>query len=64
MPRTTSVQVKELADEHGITPAQLALAWVTAKGEEIVPIPARRCRYLEENVAAADAAWDRTRLPV
>jgi aryl-alcohol dehydrogenase-like predicted oxidoreductase len=48
-------RVKQLADERGISPAQLALAWVMANGEDIVPIPGtKRPRYLEENVAAAD----------
>ncbi len=44
----------QLAEEKGITAAQLALAWVLAKGEDIVPIPGtRRVKYLEENIAAA-----------
>ena len=48
-------KVKEIADEKGITPAQLALAWVMAKGEEIVPIPGTKSpRRLEENAAAAE----------
>ena len=48
-------KVRELAEERGITPAQLALAWVSAKGEDIVAIPGtKRVSYLEENVAAAD----------
>jgi aryl-alcohol dehydrogenase-like predicted oxidoreductase len=46
-------QVVALAQERGITPAQLALAWVHAKGEDIVPIPGtKRPERLEENVAA------------
>jgi aryl-alcohol dehydrogenase-like predicted oxidoreductase len=48
-------KVEEIAKEKGITPAQLALAWVLAKGEDIVPIPGtKRRNYLEENAAAAD----------
>ena len=48
-------KVEELADEKGITPAQLALAWVLAKGDDIVPIPGtKRREYLEQNAAAAD----------
>ena len=48
-------KVAEIADEKGVTPAQLALAWVLARGEHIVPIPGtKRRRYLEENAAAAD----------
>jgi aryl-alcohol dehydrogenase-like predicted oxidoreductase len=44
--------VKELAAEKGITPAQLALAWVLAQGEDMVPIPGtKRVRYLEDNMS-------------
>jgi len=46
--------VRELAAEKGITPGQLALAWVLHRGEHIVPIPGtKRVAYLEENLAAA-----------
>jgi aryl-alcohol dehydrogenase-like predicted oxidoreductase len=46
-------RVAELARELGITPAQLALAWVLAKGEDIVPIPGTKSpRRIEENAAA------------
>src|SRR5262245_21853765 len=42
------------AAERGVSPAQLALAWLLGTGTDIVPIPGtKRCRYLEENVAAA-----------
>jgi len=45
--------VKELASERGITPAQLALAWVLAQGDDMVPIPGtKRVRYLEDNMGA------------
>jgi aryl-alcohol dehydrogenase-like predicted oxidoreductase len=48
-------RVRELAQEKGITPGQLALAWVLHRGEHIVPIPGtKRVSYLEENLAAAD----------
>jgi aryl-alcohol dehydrogenase-like predicted oxidoreductase len=48
-------KVEKIAEEKGITPAQLALAWVLAQGEDIVPIPGtKRRKYLEENAAAAD----------
>jgi aryl-alcohol dehydrogenase-like predicted oxidoreductase len=48
-------KLREIADEKGITPAQLALAWVLAQGDDIVPIPGtKRRKYLEENAAAAD----------
>jgi aryl-alcohol dehydrogenase-like predicted oxidoreductase len=47
--------VAEIAGEKGITPAQLALAWVLSQGDDIVPIPGtKRGRYLEENAAAVD----------
>ncbi|HEY0126069.1 MAG TPA: aldo/keto reductase [Blastococcus sp.] len=46
--------VRELAAGKGATPGQLALAWVLAQGEDVVPIPGtKRRNYLEENVAAA-----------
>jgi aryl-alcohol dehydrogenase-like predicted oxidoreductase len=52
--RAASV-VGEIAGARGATPAQVALAWVMAQGEDVVPIPGtKRRRYLEENVAAAD----------
>ena len=48
-------KVKELAARHGCTPGQLALAWVLAQGDDIVPIPGTKRRvYLEENVRALD----------
>jgi aryl-alcohol dehydrogenase-like predicted oxidoreductase len=48
-------RIEEMAAEKGCTSAQLALAWVLAQGEDIVPIPGtKRRRYLEENVAALD----------
>lgn len=47
--------VRRLAAERNVTPAQLALAWVLAQGEDIVPIPGtKRVKTLEENAAAAD----------
>ena len=48
-------RVKEIADEKGVTAGQLALAWVLAQGEDIVPIPGTtKVKNLEENVAAAE----------
>lgn len=45
--------VRALAEEKGVTAAQLALAWVLAKGADVVPIPGtKRRRYLDDNVAA------------
>ncbi len=50
-----AAKVAEIAKEKGVTPAQLALAWVLAQGEDIVPIPGtKRRKYLEENAAAVD----------
>jgi len=47
--------LKRVAEARGCTPAQVALAWLLAKGEDIVPIPGtKRRRYLEENAAAVD----------
>ena len=48
-------RVKEIAEAKGVTPAQLALAWVLSRGDDIVPIPGTKRRtYLEQNAAAAD----------
>jgi aryl-alcohol dehydrogenase-like predicted oxidoreductase len=50
-------RVRALAAKRDVTPAQLALAWVMARGDDIVPIPGtKRRRYLEENAAAAEIA--------
>jgi len=50
-------KIKELAREKGVTPSQLALAWVLHQGTDIATIPGtRHVRYLEENVAALDMA--------
>ncbi|KAB7775055.1 aldo/keto reductase [Xanthomonas sp. LMG 12459] len=46
-------RVRELAQAKGVTPGQLALAWVLAQGEDLVPIPGtKRLAYLEENLGA------------
>ncbi|MBE9207410.1 aldo/keto reductase [Nostoc sp. LEGE 06077] len=48
-------QVKAIATEKGVTPSQLALAWLLAQGEDIIPIPGTKRRvYLEENIAATE----------
>ncbi|MCU1492590.1 MAG: putative oxidoreductase [Acidimicrobiaceae bacterium] len=55
--------VRELAEHKGGTPAQLALAWVLAQGEDIVPIPGtKRLRYLEENLGATSVVLDESDL--
>jgi aryl-alcohol dehydrogenase-like predicted oxidoreductase len=59
-------RVKEIAAEKRCTPGQLALAWLLARGEHVVPIPGtKRRKYLEENAAAAEIrleARDLTRI--
>ena len=55
-----AAKVAEIAEEKGVTPAQLAIAWVLAQGEDIVPIPGtKRRRYLEDNAGAADVDLDK-----
>ena len=52
---TLVAKVTELAGTMHCTPGQLALAWVLAQGDDVVPIPGtKRRRYLEENIGAAD----------
>ncbi|MEO7986700.1 MAG: aldo/keto reductase [Gemmatimonadales bacterium] len=49
--------VRAIADARGVTPGQIALAWLLHKGEDLVPIPGTKRRlYLEENVGAASVA--------
>lgn len=56
-------RVKEIAAERGVTPSQLALAWVLAQGKDIVPIPGtKRRKYLEENALAANITLSDTEL--
>lgn len=59
-------EVSDLAAEKGCTPAQIALAWALAAGNDVVPIPGtKRRRYLRDNLAALDVVLsieDRTRL--
>jgi aryl-alcohol dehydrogenase-like predicted oxidoreductase len=53
--RTLAERVKQFARERGVTPGQLALAWLLDQGPDIVPIPGtKRVRYLEENAAAVE----------
>jgi aryl-alcohol dehydrogenase-like predicted oxidoreductase len=48
-------RIEEIAQSKGVTPAQLAIAWVLAQGNDVVPIPgSKSIRHLEENIAAAD----------
>jgi aryl-alcohol dehydrogenase-like predicted oxidoreductase len=59
-------EIEAIAREKGCTPAQLALAWVLAQGDDIVPIPGtKRRRYLEDNIGALDVTLsddDRARI--
>jgi aryl-alcohol dehydrogenase-like predicted oxidoreductase len=56
-------RVRAIADAVGATPAQVAIAWVLAQGEQVVPIPGtKRVRYLEENVGAVDVELGATEL--
>ena len=55
--------VRQMADEVGCTPAQLALAWVLGQGTDIVPIPGtKHTRYLEENVGALEVSLSSAQL--
>jgi len=50
-----AAKVKEIAGEKGVTPAQLAIAWVLARGDDLVPIPGTKRRsYLEQNAGSVD----------
>jgi aryl-alcohol dehydrogenase-like predicted oxidoreductase len=56
-------KIEEIAREKGVTPAQLAIAWVLARGNDIVPIPGSKSRkHLEENIAAAEIELTREEL--
>ncbi|KHT42679.1 aldo/keto reductase [Pectobacterium brasiliense] len=56
-------KINQLAQEKQVTPSQLALAWVLAQGEHIVPIPGtKRRRYLEENVGVLDVTLTKEEL--
>ncbi len=56
-------EVRRLAEAKGVTAGQLALAWVLAQGDDVVPIPGtKRVKYLEENVAAASVEMTPTDL--
>lgn len=55
-----AAKVKDIAAEKGVTPAQLAIAWVLAQGDDFVPIPGtKRREYLEQNVGAVDVELTR-----
>jgi aryl-alcohol dehydrogenase-like predicted oxidoreductase len=53
--RRLAERLRELAEAKGVTPAQLALAWVLSRGDDVVPIPGTKRRtYLEQNAAATE----------
>ena len=53
--RRLAAVVHEVAEEKGVTPAQVALAWVLSRGDDVVPIPGTKRRtYLEQNAAASE----------
>jgi aryl-alcohol dehydrogenase-like predicted oxidoreductase len=55
--------VRDVAVRKGATPAQVGLAWILHRGDDIVPIPGtKRRRYLEENVGAASLVFDRAEM--
>jgi aryl-alcohol dehydrogenase-like predicted oxidoreductase len=52
-------RVREIAAEKGVTPAQLALAWVLSRGDDVVPIPGtKHVAYLEENLGAVEVTLE------
>lgn len=54
-----AAQVREIATEKNVSPAQLALAWVMHQGQDIVAIPGtKRVKYLEENLRASEVVLD------
>jgi aryl-alcohol dehydrogenase-like predicted oxidoreductase len=56
-------RLEAIAQRKGATPSQLALAWVLAQGEDVVPIPGtKRRKYLEENAAAVDVKLTQTEI--
>jgi aryl-alcohol dehydrogenase-like predicted oxidoreductase len=58
-------RIEQLAKKRGVTPSQLALAWLLTRGEDIVPIPgSRRRAHLEENVAAVNIDLARDELQI
>ncbi|MGZ4317157.1 MAG: aldo/keto reductase [Gaiellaceae bacterium] len=61
--RLLAERVRDLAAEKGCTPAQLALAWVLSRGDDVVPIPGTKRRtYLEQNAAASELELTETDL--
>nr|WP_324606242.1 aldo/keto reductase [Streptomyces sp. NRRL B-24720] len=58
-----AAKVRDVADRAGVTPAQIALAWLVAQGPHIVPIPGTKTpKYLTDNAGAADVQLSATDL--
>ena len=58
-----AARVRQLAQDHGCTPAQLALAWLLAQGDDIIPIPGtKRIAYLQDNLGALQVVLSAHRL--
>lgn len=56
-------RVRSIANKKGITSGQLALAWVMAQGDDVVPIPGTKRRtYLEENIAAVPMSFSESEM--
>lgn len=56
-------KIRQIAESKGVTPGQLAIAWVLAQGDDVVPIPGtKRMKYLEENIGALDVSIDESDL--
>jgi aryl-alcohol dehydrogenase-like predicted oxidoreductase len=56
-------RLEAIAKRKGATPGQLALAWLLAQGEDVIPIPGtKRRKYLEENAAAANIKLTRAEI--
>ena len=56
-------KVEDMAEKKGCTAAQLALAWVLARGDDVIPIPGtRQEKYLKENIAATELSLSKAEL--
>jgi len=55
--------IETLAAKRGVAPAQVALAWLLSRGEDVFPIPGtKQQKWLEQNVAAVDLALDKSEI--
>ena len=52
--------IEAIAEKRGVSPAQVSLAWLLSRGDDMVPIPGtKQKKWLEQNVAAADLVLDK-----